>query len=119
MNSDFYDDGDSCPNDSLDFDVDDSSDFDTKIEQDIEESLYPDQLNADQLALAMGFGEFTANGKEVYSVDENTDKENWEKAMKLYPLHEQPGFDDNRSLSAFEQYVNSIISGQRKGPWQR
>lgn len=87
------------------------SDFDPDVEQEIKESLYPDQLDADQLALAMAFGEFTANENNPYDIDENTDKENWENTMRLYPLHKQ------HNLSTFEQYINGITSGQCKGPW--
>ncbi|MCK4454376.1 hypothetical protein KAU51_03535 [Candidatus Parcubacteria bacterium] len=119
MDPDFYtedvvfcdNDLDEICNDLFDDHEIDSTDFDKRIEQDIEDSLY---TNADQLALAMGFGEFIVNGKEVYDVDENTDRENWRKAMKLYPLQGQYNSDN---ISTFEQYINEITSGQRKGPW--
>lgn len=92
----------------------DPSDFDTNVEQGIKDSLYTARSEADQLALAMGFGEFIVNGKKVYDVDENTDRENWEKTMSLYPLQDQP---NSNNLNTFEHYINDITSGLHKGPW--
>lgn len=121
MDPDFYNEDEAFYDDELDEICTehhlDSSDFDTNIEQDIKESLYSDQLDADQLALAMGFGEFVINGKKVYDVNEKTDRENWEGAMKLYPLQGQYNPDTISKLSGFEKYINEITSGQRKGPW--
>jgi len=88
-------------------------------ELDIEDALYPDQLNADQLGVALAFGEILSEDRGVYDVDEDTDKENWEGVMKLYPLQEAHHSTNARSLSRFEQYINGITSGQTKGPWRR
>lgn len=108
----FYSDGCSNENDPFD-DIDqplESDEFDADIEKDIKESLYTE---ADQIALAMGFGEFIVNDKKVYDIDENTDRENWEGAIKLCSLQKEKEHDQDK----FEQYINGITSGQRKGPW--
>ena len=83
------------------------------------ENVYPDQLNADQLGTAMAFGEMLADENKVYDVDENTDRENWEGVMKLYPLQGLHDSTNTRRLSKFEQYINDITSGRQKGPWHR
>lgn len=82
-------------------------------------SLYPDHLNADQLGVAMAFGEAVNNNSNNYDVNENTDKENLEGVMKLYPLQGMYQSTKARSLSKFEQYINDITSGQLEGPWRR
>ena len=93
--------------------------FDPFNELDIEGALHPDQLNADQLGTALAFGETLSDDRDVYDMDEGTDKENWEGVMKLYPLQGAYHSTDARSLSKFEQYINGITSGQFKGPWCR
>lgn len=87
-------------------------------DEESDDSLYPDHLNADQLGVAMAFGEAT-NNNSSYDVDENTDKENLEGVMKLYPLQGMYQSTKARSLSKFEQYINDITSGQLEGPWHR
>ena len=87
-----------------------------KFEHDVEELLYPDQLNADQIGLALAFGDLVTKDREAYGVDENTDKENWESAMKLYPL--QSRYNSTRNLSGFEKYIDGITSGRTEGPWR-
>ena len=91
-------------------------DFD-QFEHDADELLYPDHLNADQLGLAMAFGDLVSKDKEEYDVDEDTDDENWKNAMKLYPL--QSRYNTSQDLSGFEKYISGITSGQTKGPWRR
>lgn len=95
-----------------------SNDLFTPFDE-IDNALYPDQLNADQLGTALAFGELLSEDKDKYNLDEDTDKENWEEVMKLYPLQGAYHSADARSLSKFEQYINGITSGQLKGPWQR
>lgn len=93
--------------------------YDTPSDQDTDESLHPDDLNADQLGLAMAFGEFVVDDRNEYDIDEDTDGENWEGVMELYPLQGVYHSKDARSLSKFEQYIDGITSGQFKGPWHR
>lgn len=93
--------------------------FDPFNELDIDGALHPGQLNADQLGIALAFGETLSDDRDVYDMDEDTDKENWEGVMKLYPLQGAHHSTDARSLSKFEQYINGITSGQLKGPWCR
>lgn len=90
-------------------------DFD-QFEHDTDELLYPDNLNADQIGLAMSFGEMVGKDREEYDVDENTDDENWKNTMKLYPL--QSKYNCSRTLSNFEEYINEITSGKINGPWR-
>ena len=80
------------------------------FEQDIKDPL---QLSADQIGLAMSFGESIT--EKEYDVDENTDKENWEKVMELYPLPNK--YVNEQKIDKFEDYINNITSGYQKGPW--
>lgn len=91
----------------------------TPFDEPNDELLYPDELNADQLGTALAFGEVLSDDRDAYDMDKDTDKENWENVMKLYPLQGIYHSTDSRSLSKFEQYINEITSGQLKGPWQR
>lgn len=83
---------------------------DNSFEQDIKDSL---QLSADQIGLAMSFGESIAEKK--YDIDENTDKENWEKTMELCPLPNK--YVNEQKMNTFEDYINNITSGYQNGPW--
>lgn len=74
------------------------------------------QLNADQMGLAMAFGEFTSIQEKTYDVDEKTDKENWKNAMNLCSLQDR---HSEQKLAEFEQYINNITSGKYNGPWNR
>lgn len=88
-------------------------------EQNIDATLIPDHLNADQIGTALAFGEILSDDRGDYDVDENTDKENWEGVMELYPLQGIHRSENVRSLSKFEEYINGITSGQLRGPWRR
>ena len=117
----FYDENleKTCDNWSNDLfeDIDNSFDaFDTFIEQDVVNS---DPLSADQLGLAMAFGEFASIQEKTYDVDENTDEENWENAMNLCSLQDRHNSVHGQKLAVFEQYINDITSGKCKGPWDK
>ena len=92
------------------------SEFDRSVEMEIEKTLSTGQLNADQMAIALGFGEHITAKEESYDIDEDTDKENLKEVIKLGSLKEHE-HHNTRSLSVFEQYINKITSGQCKGPW--
>ena len=88
-------------------------------EQNIIDSLQNDQLNADQMGLAMAFGEFTSIQEKAYDIDENTDEENWKNAMNLCSLQDRHNSISGQKLAIFEQYINNITSGKCKGPWDK
>ncbi len=85
-------------------------------EQDV---LQNNQLNADQMGLAMAFGEFASIQKKTYDIDEDTDEENWENAMNLCSLQDRHSPTNKQKLAEFEQYINNITSGKCKGPWDK
>lgn len=89
---------------------------DSFFEDDRSES---DQLNADQMGLAMAFGEFASIQEKTYNIDENTDEENWKNAMNLCSLQDRHDSTSGQKLAKFEQYINNITSGKRKGPWDK
>lgn len=129
MDPDFYTEDDDIFRDGFEREIDDEwannffdgvdtlSDFFGK--QDIDTTLAPDHLDADQLGTALAFGEILSDDRDVYDMDEDTDRENWEGVMKLYPLQGMYHSKNVRSLSKFEEYINGITSGQLKGPWRR
>ncbi len=71
-----------------------------------EERAYVDQLAeeiADQLS--------TEKSERSEDIDEETDKKNWEKVMKLASL--QSRHRDRSKLRPFEQYIDDICKGRR------
>jgi hypothetical protein len=86
------------------------------LEQDPLQSV---QLNADQMGLAMAFGEFASIQERTYDIDEDTDKENWENAMSLCSLQDRHSPANGQKLAEFEQYINNITSGKCNGPWNK
>ena len=90
--------------------------FENDTEQD---PLQDSQLNADQMGLAMAFGEFASIQEKTYDVDENTDKENWKNAMSLCSLQDRHNSTGGQKLAEFEQYISNITSGKYNGPWNK
>ena len=88
-------------------------------EQNINATSIPDHLNADQLGTALAFGEILSDDNCDYDVGEDTDKENWDGIMKLYPLQGMYHNTNARVLSKFEQYIDGITTGKMRGPWHR
>ena len=129
MDPDFYTEDDDIFRDDFERETDDewadnffdeadtlSSLFD---EQNIDVTLIPDHLNADQLGTALAFGEILSDDRGDYDVGEDTDKENWEEVMKLYPLQGMYHNTNARVLSKFEQYIDGITTGKMRGSWHR
>lgn len=61
------------------------------------------------VALALA-DEVTSEGK--MAVDENTDRENWAKAMRMQSIRDGAAYS-NKKLRRFEQYVDNICKGKQ------
>jgi hypothetical protein len=81
--------------------------------------------NADAMGSAFAFGEMMSGEEreqaelnhieeeileKEFDVDENTDAENWEKAMRLTSLSSRHSY--RKALRPFEQYVDDICKGR-------
>ena len=70
--------------------------------------------NAELAGMAFAFGAEMRDEerKRKYDIDEKTDKENWDKAMRLTSLQSRHT-TKKKKLRPFEQYVDDICKGKR------
>ena len=75
-------------------------------------------LGPDKMGIALALAEEIAEERasryweteDQYDLDENTDKENWERAMKFTSLNNR---HKKIKLRPFEQYIDDICKGRR------
>jgi hypothetical protein len=70
------------------------------------EELYGDECQSYELEK-----EFDQELDRAFEVDEDTDRDNWEKAMKISSLQSRHG--SRKRLRPFEQYIDDICKGRR------
>lgn len=69
----------------------------------------PGELDELEFGMAFAIAEGFIRDEERELLDENTDKENWEEAMRLNPVNR----GTRVNLRPFEQYIDDICKGKR------
>lgn len=99
---DGFEDGQESVYDTFDQIVDDGW-FD-EIPHDRDDNM---QLDGTEMGMAFALASEMAESDCHYDVDEKTDQENWDKAMRVTPLSSR--HETRSNLRPFEQYVHDYI----------
>jgi hypothetical protein len=114
----FDDPGDDASEDFFDERNFEGEDFSHSHEHSEEESLFREieeeiqNIRTESMGAAFAFAEMIAgNDEERYSLNERTDQENWNEAIRLESL--RGSGKRRKKLRPFEEMINDILDGKR------
>lgn len=114
MDPDYYDgfeDGEEYVYDTFDQIIEPDDDWFDETPSDRDDNM---QLDGTEMGMAFALASEMADSDSHYDVDENTDQENWNKAMHATPLASR--HETKSNLRPFEQYVQDYIRRGFKHP---